>query len=387
MRGQLDALVEAFSAMLTGTRLEEDLADLLWSFVNLFHRKIDRIERELDTNEQAQRRGQTEQDGSEVKSVELERLIAQGLSLIERRNAFEFARDHAAELFEVTIGTVWRPRAGSMVNHRALTASVIDSRDFLAARRRAETEVHAPAGARIAFTGGTDCNDHTRIWDALDKIRAKHPDMVLLHGGSPRGAERIAACWADNRKVPQVVFKPDWNRAPQRSALQAQRPVARGAADRRRRVPRLRDFRQPRRQGEEARHPGIAFHRRAGPREDRGRGRRRLGAVFSAPPVYSKFASCPAQTAPQPAAPCCRKPQRLAGALITPIEAAGASYPQAQHTLTRALGALIRSTAENDADRSAAVSNATRAIAICTESASLIAKYGRKLHSTNSRLI
>jgi SLOG family YspA-like protein len=36
--------------------------------------------------------------------------------------------------------------------------------------------------------------------------------MVLLHGGSPKGAERIAACWADNRKVPQVVFKPDWTR-------------------------------------------------------------------------------------------------------------------------------------------------------------------------------
>ncbi len=212
VRGQLASMVEAFSAMLTGTRLEDDLADLLWSFVNLFHRKLDRIERELDTNEQAQRRGQTEQDGSEVKSVELERLIAQGLSLIERRNAFEFVRDHAAELFEVTTATVWRPRAGSMVNHRALTASVIDSREFLAARRRADTELLAPAGARIVFTGGTDCNDHTRIWDALDKIRAKHPDMVLLHGGSPRGAERIAACWADNRKIPQVVFKPDWTR-------------------------------------------------------------------------------------------------------------------------------------------------------------------------------
>src|SRR5689334_23489984 len=62
VRGQLDAMVEAFSAMLTGTRLEEDLADLLWSFVNLFHRKTDRVERELDTNEQAQRRGQAEQD-------------------------------------------------------------------------------------------------------------------------------------------------------------------------------------------------------------------------------------------------------------------------------------------------------------------------------------
>ena len=212
VQGQLGAAVEALSAMLIGTRLEDDLADLLWSFVNLFHRKVERIERELDVNEQAQRKGQVEQDGSEVKAVELERLIAQGLSLIERRNAFEFARDHAAELFEVETGSAWRPRAGSMVNHRALTSSMIDSRDFIAARRRADAEVLAPAGARIAFTGGADCNDHRRIWAALDKLRAKHPDMVLLHGGSPKGAERIAACWANQRKVPQVVFTPDWTR-------------------------------------------------------------------------------------------------------------------------------------------------------------------------------
>src|SRR5271155_5524197 len=119
-RHHLETVVEALDAMLTGTRLEDDLTDLLWSFVNLFHRKIDRVERELDTNEQAQRRGQTEQDGSEVKSVELERLIDQGKSLIERRNAFEFFRDHAAELFEAATGTAWRPRSGSMVNHRAL---------------------------------------------------------------------------------------------------------------------------------------------------------------------------------------------------------------------------------------------------------------------------
>ena len=32
------------------------------------------------------------------------------------------------------------------------------------------------------------------------------------HGGAPRGAELIAAKWADNRGVPQVVFKPDWTR-------------------------------------------------------------------------------------------------------------------------------------------------------------------------------
>ena len=212
VRAEIGAIVEGFVAMLTGTRLEDDLDDLLWSFVNLFHRKIDRIERDLDTNEQAQRRSQAEQNGSEVRSVELERLIDQGLSLIERRNAVEFCRDHAAEHYEAVTGSPWRPRSGSMLNHRALTSAMIDSREFIAAQRRAETQLLVPTGSRIAFTGGSDFNDHQRIWAALDKVRVKHPDMVLMHGGSPRGAERIAACWADNRKVAQIAFKPDWNR-------------------------------------------------------------------------------------------------------------------------------------------------------------------------------
>ncbi|MGD9538406.1 MAG: DUF2493 domain-containing protein [Gammaproteobacteria bacterium] len=212
VRAELGAIVDGFAAMLTDTRLEDDLDDLLWSFVYLFHRKIGRIERDLDANEQAQRRSQREQNGSEVRSVELERLIDQGVGLIERRNAFEFCRDHAAEHYEAVTGSLWRPRSGSMVNHRALTSAMIDSREFIAAQRRAEAQLLVPTGSRIAFTGGSDFNDHQRIWAALDKVHAKHPDMVLLHGGSPRGAERIAACWADNRKVVQVAFKPDWNR-------------------------------------------------------------------------------------------------------------------------------------------------------------------------------
>jgi hypothetical protein len=208
----LEAAVEALSGLFLETRLEADLPDLLWSFVNLFHRKADRIERELDDNETGQRRAQAEQDGSEIRSVELERLIAQGLTLTERRNAFEFFRDHLAELYATETGSVWRQRSGSKVNHRALTAAMIDSRDFLNAKKLAETQVLLPPGPRIAFAGGVDCNDHQRIWEAVDKVHAKHPDMVLLHGGGAKGAERIASCWADNRNVPQIAFKPDWSR-------------------------------------------------------------------------------------------------------------------------------------------------------------------------------
>lgn len=211
-QSEIGAVIESLSACLTDTRLEDDLADLVWSFVNIFHRKILHLDRALDDNEQAQRRSQKEQDGSEIRSVELERLTSEGVSLIERRNAFEAFRDLAAEHFEAITGSVWRPRSGSKVNRKALTAAMIDSRDFLAARHRADTEVMLPPGPKIAFTGGVDCNDHARIWDALDKVRAKYPDMVLIHGGSPKGAERIATCWADSRGVAQIAFKPDWTR-------------------------------------------------------------------------------------------------------------------------------------------------------------------------------
>jgi hypothetical protein len=205
-------LFDTLSEPMLETRLEPETDDLLWSLTDLFHRKASRIQRQLDANEDRQRRSQTEQDGSEVRSVELERLIAQGQTLIEKRAAFELMRDRAAEHYEAMTGSSWRPRTGSMVNHKHLTAAMIDSRDFIAAKRKAETEVHLPAGTKIAFAGGIDCNDHQAIWAALDKVFAKHPDMVLIHGGSPRGAERIAACWADKRKVTQITYKPDWTR-------------------------------------------------------------------------------------------------------------------------------------------------------------------------------
>jgi hypothetical protein len=69
-------LFETLAEPLIDTRLEPDVPDLLWSLTDLFHRKAARVQRQLDDNEDRQRRCQTEQDGSEIRSVELERLIA-----------------------------------------------------------------------------------------------------------------------------------------------------------------------------------------------------------------------------------------------------------------------------------------------------------------------
>ena len=125
--GAVADIFDALVATLSDTRLEPDLENLLWSTVNTFHRAVDRVGRQLDGNEQAQRKSQREQNGSEVQSVELERLTAEGITLIERRNCLELFRDQAIERFELHTGSSWRPRSGSVVNHRTLTAAMIDS--------------------------------------------------------------------------------------------------------------------------------------------------------------------------------------------------------------------------------------------------------------------
>jgi hypothetical protein len=210
--GTVTEIFDALCGTLGDTCLAPDLEGMLWSTVNLFHRAADRIQRQLDRNVDAQGRAQQAQDGSEVQSVVLERLIEEGQALTDRRDGFEAFRDQAAELFEVRTGSPWRPRAGSVVSHKALTASVIDSRDYIAAKRRTDNIPLLPAGTRIALAGGLDFNDHTLIWDVLDKVRGKYPDMVLVHGASPRGAEFIASKWATNRQVVQIEFRPDWTR-------------------------------------------------------------------------------------------------------------------------------------------------------------------------------
>src|SRR3546814_16775708 len=94
-------MFDALVATLQDTRLEPDLEDLLWALSNIFHRAGERLERLLDDNEVAQRRSVREQEGSEVRSVELERLLREGTSLIESRDAMEFFRDACADQFEL----------------------------------------------------------------------------------------------------------------------------------------------------------------------------------------------------------------------------------------------------------------------------------------------
>ena len=213
----LDAVGEAFRILATGVapdgvQLADEREPLLWGFVNCLDAQVRRLDRSVDRLAPELRDLQAAQDGTEVKSRELELLTDRTRNLGDRRDAFEQIRDAAAEHYRAETGGVWRPRRGSHASQTGhLTSAAIDARDFLRARNDRAMRAHLPQGTLVAITGGKDVRDPGAVTAKLDQARAKHPDMVLVHGGGP-GVERIAARWAERNGVHQVVCRPDWNR-------------------------------------------------------------------------------------------------------------------------------------------------------------------------------
>ena len=195
-----------------GTQLADERESLLWGFVNMLDSQTNRLDRAADKLMPDLRDLQRAQDGTEIKSLELEMTTHRAQCLTDRRDAFETMRDTAAEAYRATTGDVWRPRRGSHVSQTgALTSAAIDARDFARARQDRETAAHLPQGTLVAIAGGKDVADPGAVIAMLDRTRAKHADMVLVHGGGP-GVEKIAARWAERNGVHQVVCKPDWDR-------------------------------------------------------------------------------------------------------------------------------------------------------------------------------
>ena len=213
----LDAVSEAFRIMAQGIapdgfQLADERESLLWGFVNMLDAQTQRLDRAADKLLPDLRDLQRAQDGTEIKSRELELTTARAQNLTDRRDAFEIMRDTAADAYRAETGSVWRPRRGSHTSQTGkLTSAAIDARDFMRARKDRETMAHLPQGTLVAIAGGKDVADPAAVIARLDKAREKYADMVLVHGGGP-GVEKIAARWAEKNGVQQIVCKPDWDK-------------------------------------------------------------------------------------------------------------------------------------------------------------------------------
>ena len=208
-------MTEAFALLadgigITGFQIADEAGSLLWGFVNSLDAQIRRLDRSVDRISPELRDLQKQQDGTEIKSRELELFTDRARNLGGRRDAFEEMRDAAAAQYLAQTGEMWRPRSGSHTSRTGLlTSASIDARDFMRARENRKMKENLPDGTLIAIAGGKD-GDPDAVFRKLDAAHRKYPDIVLVHGGGP-GVEKFAARWAEARGIHQIVCRPDWN--------------------------------------------------------------------------------------------------------------------------------------------------------------------------------
>jgi hypothetical protein len=214
----LAAIWSDLFALFPDTALEDDAEELAWGIVNLFHRAAAKRSAQIDRATDQIRCLLASADGSEVHTNELESQIDRARAAEVAMLALEDFRETAACLYMNETGSSWRPAGGSRLNHSAgLTSAVVDGRDYLRARSEARRNAAMPegtpvvfAGGRLSFPDGDDAKTFAgNVWDTLDKVRDRVADMVLVHGGDGKGVDRLAAAWAERRKVPQIAFRLD----------------------------------------------------------------------------------------------------------------------------------------------------------------------------------
>lgn len=203
-------LIGCIGDMLEDCALETYVEDIAWGLINTVHRRIERLGREIDGHQLKAGELAREQDGSEVKACNLEEAVATAEALEHHQDVLGTIKDAMGAAFRELTGSTWKPASGSRRRGKYVNAAMVAAKDFERARELKVVHDYALRGTLIGFGGGPDYDNYERVWALLDKCHAKHPDMVLVHGGQNRGAEKHASAWADARGVDQVTFTPNF---------------------------------------------------------------------------------------------------------------------------------------------------------------------------------
>jgi hypothetical protein len=84
---------------------------------------------------------------------------------------------------------------------------------------------------RTLVCGGRDFTNRNRLFDTLDWWNCEVGITFIIHGGA-MGADTLAGEWAKSRNIPQIVFRPDWNKYGRAAGpLRNQRMIDEGRPD------------------------------------------------------------------------------------------------------------------------------------------------------------
>lgn len=207
-------VLEAFDTLiggLQGTGLASEIEPLAHGFATLLNRRAtllaaqaDKIKRKIHGLIEAQ-------DGSEVAEMELDKTTRNFETLWEKSEAMKIMAEKAAQCYEIETGQAYTPVTGNRTTRDAkASGAVFEAKELLNRHDRETAARNTVDGPKIAITGDADAIDCREIYRILDQTLAKYPDMVLCHKGHQKGVERMAATWARNHKVNQVLFRPNW---------------------------------------------------------------------------------------------------------------------------------------------------------------------------------
>ena len=207
------AVREAFEALigtLQGSGLASEIEPLAHGLATVLQRRATTLDETADRLKVKIEALIRAQDGSEVAERELEEAQRLFERTWEKALALGLMAEAAAEAYERETGDAYVPVTGSRTTARAMeTGAVFEAKRLLERAEREAAARHTVEGMRVAVAGATDWTDVAAVWARLDRALERRPDLIVCHKGTP-GAERIAAAWARARKVPQILFLPNW---------------------------------------------------------------------------------------------------------------------------------------------------------------------------------
>jgi hypothetical protein len=207
----LPEMLDLWLTLAINTGSEPDAEPVAWGFCNALYWQVATLERQLSNVTTSLKEVIKEDDGSEIRSVELEEKTAAAMRLQERFDFLEACLDALTARYMDAFNRHWEPRKGSL-KVKPTTAAILEAQDFMKGQKARIALAYAPEGTNICAIGDRDYADHKRVFDLLGRIRARHPDMILHHPGDKEGFSVIAAEWARVNNVHQVTHSPDFKR-------------------------------------------------------------------------------------------------------------------------------------------------------------------------------
>lgn len=207
---------EALFAPLSGTGLGVEVEPLAHGFATLLHRRREAIDDAMTKQTDALRALIRANDGSEISDTEISATQTRAERLRDIRDALAVMAESAARCYEIETGRAYIPPSGGRTNAPAhLTGAIFEARQWLEDHERQQAAQFQMDGTPLALAGDRDWTDHRKVWETLDAIQTRFREsfatsLVLYHKGDKWGADAIAAAWAKSRKVPQVIFAPNW---------------------------------------------------------------------------------------------------------------------------------------------------------------------------------